>query len=505
VLRLPRVVLVFLSAVAVSCAAGPEQLTAGGRERVYIDADRIEYAEKTGEVSASGAVVVEYRGNGQVRLHADRIHGNLKDGEITASGDVLVEHGESRYRAKGVVYRVRSGDFIMDDVRVAGALEQEDGRRLVIYSVAKQIKREADVMYILRGEVTTCDRPKPHYALICDEFIVIPGRQLIMKGVSARLYGIKFPKVPKITHSLGDVGPRRSWFPMPGYSDRDGFYVSYNRALGDVGKHFKTEAQVRLTNFRGIRGTVRADYLGGGWGSYLKVMREETVRYDVKRKLFLSALPEWGVTASGEVPWWSELSYEGAVRTGEYKERPWNTKAVRHQLEVGVGYRDGDRARGVGRWGGLGVQESFYGTGDQYGDIALDLGAGMSFSRRLSGSLTYYHHVEHGATPFEFDDVDLPRELRGKLDAWVTDNWAVGCLARYDLRQSSVRDYTLSLTRRAHCLSWTVQYRNVGSEIGLRVDVNGLTNNLRMEGSPEAWLERTDSGSGASDGSTQAP
>ena len=76
-----------------------------------------------------------------------------------------------------------------------------------------------------------------------------------------------------------------------------------------------------------------------------------------------------------------------------------------------------------------------------------------------------------------FDKVNIETELQPTLEARLSRRWATGARGWLDLDESKLRDYRLRLSRRSHCLTWSLEYGFVGERIGLRVDINGLTGN----------------------------
>jgi len=121
------------------------------------------------------------------------------------------------------------------------------------------------------------------------------------------------------------------------------------------------------------------------------------------------------------------------------------------------------------------VTQSYYDDGDQFSDIKVEAGAGGRLAENVKGSLTLTHHFLGGQSPFEFDDVDIKTEAYGTLKLACGDWWGLSGDARYDLDASSLRDYSLWLSRRTQYLTWSLGYDFSSKNVGVRVDINGLT------------------------------
>jgi hypothetical protein len=443
---------------------------------VYVDADEVNYTHGTQWLSARGTVVIRVAGDQQVMLRANRVEGNLETGELAASEEVRVEHEEAIFEAQGAIYNLETGDFVLDQAN--GSTRLDRARSLVrIHAKGRHARREGEVIYIISGRLTTCDDERPHYAIHGDYIEVAPGKHVIIKGAQLQLFGLRLPKAPTIRLPLGK-GPRRSPFPRFGYSSRNGPFLADNRALGGRGTHFRTELAYYVTARRGVLGTVSSDYYGNGWGATLRAGYEEYLRDDVTDTLYLDTLPEFTLRAEGPLDTVEGLSYFGSGSTGYFRENPTSADAARHRFEAGLRYGELDRQAGEGLWAGLALRQSFYNTGDDFRDIEASFGAGRRWSHRWRGAFTLIGHATDGRTPFEFDDVDIPWELQGSARVGLTRNWYLGGIGRYDLERASLRDYTLTLTRRVHCLSFSLHYRHVGQDFGASIDVNGITNDL---------------------------
>jgi hypothetical protein len=172
------------------------------------------------------------------------------------------------------------------------------------------------------------------------------------------------------------------------------------------------------------------------------------------------------------------------VSAGRYRERQEDDPApaltdnrIAAWLEYSR-YRDQKRKLD-GMWWGAGALHNYYDDGDHFTDISVEAGCGGRIADGMKGSLTLTHHFLDGQSPFEFDDVDIKTEAYGSMRWDCTDSWAFSGDARYDLDESSLRDYALWISRRYQYLTWSLGYDFSAKNVRLRLDVNGLTGDTR--------------------------
>lgn len=443
---------------------------------MYVDADTVHYTNATQWLSADGNVLIQVKGDREATLHAERVEGNLDSGELAASQQVLIEHAGATFEAENAIYNLETGAFMLDEARGKARLEQAR-ETVFIHAQGRHARREGGVLYVISGRLTTCDKEHSHYAIHGEKIEIAPGKHVVIEGAQLQFLGLRLPRAPTIKLPLGE-GPRRSPFPRFGYSRRYGPFLADTRAIAGRGGHFRSELDYYLTTRRGVLGSLTTSYFGHGWSACVGGGYEEYLRDDVTDVLYLDTLPEFRLSAENSLAGLDDLTYFGSGSIGCFREEPTSARATRQRVEAGLRYGDAQRRALEGRWGELALRQSFYNTGDEFRDLEASVGVGRRWSHRFRGAVTLIGHVTEGRTPFEFDDVDIPIELRGNARVGVTRNWYVGALGRYDVERRELRDYTLTLTRRLHCLGFSLHYRNIGSDFGVSLDVNGVTNDL---------------------------
>ncbi len=345
----------------------------------------------------------------------------------------------------------------------------------------KRIYLQGTVLVLEDGMVSPCTREHPHVAfrvrrLEYDQ----TSRRVRLRGASLDLYGLRVPLLPSWTHRLGPRQSSRGVLPTIGYAKRDGLYVPYYFDFTHGSSDRLSDLSVRLTAKRGITFLGEQRVTRGRWTGRAWASRMEDVRDKLEANLVHDRLPELRLTGHQRGPE-QDQGWKLGVSLGNFFERDEAAGAPpevhRLRARLGLGYNWGGRAqaRREGRWASVWSTGAIYSQGESYTDTVLTLGTGRRFSPAFQGDLQYLHHFESGATPFQFDRVDLARELRPRMDWQMSPTWRLVSFGRYDTAQGRLRDYGLELSKRTHCLTWTGFYSFIGARLGLRVDLSGLT------------------------------
>ena len=179
---------------------------------VTVTADKLDYDRNTDVYTAVGHVKIEQEGT---RLEADKVILNNKTGEATAEGHVYLQdtgdviHADklkvNLNTSEGVITK---GDLFMkkDNFHLKGDLIE---------------RRSESVYHVEHGEFTTCDEDE--WFLKADDMDIDMDRYATGSGVSFNIKGMPMLYTPYFLFPVR----RQSGFliPVPGYSNRDGFFV----------------------------------------------------------------------------------------------------------------------------------------------------------------------------------------------------------------------------------------------------------------------------------------
>ncbi|MCS7254342.1 MAG: hypothetical protein RMK18_04600 [Armatimonadota bacterium] len=431
-------------------------------------------------------------------LRAWRIHWEPMGSTISAIGDVELNYGELSLRASQLQYDTKgnrvmapSGATVMirDKLVLKGesALYNLDERRGVVTSVkasygmlsfaARRASIVDDDAVFEDGKLTTCNKAHPHYELAAKRIQIARGEQVIIDGLSGRLYGFRLPKLPKQRFRFGGGGGDSLPF-MLYINSADGVYAGFNysRQLGgsisrqptmlscSMGLSAKEDWRGRLVLMKPWRyGEVR-----------LGIAHKDVISDELTRGLFLNILPEVGVSGTQEVKP-LRLSIYGDISYGRYTERYVNRVSSR-RLNIQLGLRDAARLNEHWRWNfDMLLRYSHY-KGDEFKLARLMMGMNGRIGNRVNGSIAFVHHIQSGRTPFEFDDIDIRTECRVGGYAWLVYNrWKLIYDLRYDASQRKMRNWGVGLVYRAHCIEWGIAYDLSRREFRVIVDLVGVT------------------------------
>ena len=106
-------------------------------------------------------------------------------------------------------------------------------------------------------------------------------------------------------------------------------------------------------------------------------------------------------------------------------------------------------------------------AGTRYLNRGFEIGYAGDLTRRVRGIFSYRASHLSGATPFRFDEVEIPRELRTTFDVQVTPRYIVPIDLRYDIDAQSLRDKTFGLLRSYKTFAYGLEYQFARREFNL--------------------------------------
>lgn len=369
---------------------------------------------------------------------------------------------------------------------------------------------------------TTCDAERMDYRITASEIRLTPDQRLRARRVRIYLGNLRLISLPSLAINVGRERERQTLIPRPGYDNQDGFFLASRYSLVDTAEQ-DVNLRFRLTSGNGIQGGLTASrtlagdareappYLpdadselrqeslllprvrrdicvfptGSQQQSLLSAFSGALVReraYDIDQNdLLVTRLPEIGVryvspqlciTREGEQPILG-AEYEARASWGNYKEYPDGKRAGRLDLRGVASTTLATFGRSTAlRFAGL-ARYSSYDTGESYKVIGGALDASRIFPGGSFASIRLLAHGTSGSTPFEFDDIDIKRELQA-AGKYVLGRNSYGILLDYDLDKHSLRDWEFSISRKLHCLEPGITWRNRFSQISITLRVLGL-------------------------------
>jgi hypothetical protein len=420
---------------------------------------------------ASGNARLSYQ---DFELHADEFTANRVTGDVEALGHLRLVQGERVLHGEVLDFNLRTGSGVL---RRARAVEQGviiTGEEIVL-SPAGIEAREA--------RLTTCDARDPHYALAARRITLTPAEPSELgqprSGTVSLSHGRLLYRdktvlpLPGYSVRVGDTG-RADGTPRPqvGITSDDGPYVSFGYTMGSEDTFAFGELSYRYTTSRGIRGYVRAYRLVGPAQVTLGYLRREdpsnrTIEPDDLEASLANVLvdrqPEYGVLVP-EYRIARKLSATASWLAGSYTEFDRDgqeelARSDRTSLSAVVRYGPYPVSPSVELSHALGWRRSDYSPGDRLTVRLLRHTAGLRFNHRLRLDLSYITRRETGESPFLFDGVGPNRELLSELTWVVNPAWRARLVHYYDLELNESRDMIVEAIRTAHCLEYTIGWR----------------------------------------------
>lgn len=467
--------------------------------RIVVDGEHLSYSfGQGGWVRLKGAVKLHVEGADVIgetlEVYCDEAEVDALHGSLRVPGEVRVISGMGLAVGEGLTLDTQTTEFSLDKL-CACLSDPETVPRRFVYVKGGKVGRQRDVLVVMRGQVTTCDRDHPHWSLGARELTLDPRTgDLQMSRLSLRFLGVRVPLLP---WAKADLSPKKKRWGVdlsttPGYSGREGLFVPYSWRMTPLDAPLNATVAFHVTTQQGVTGKA---FMSRSWGDTdldLRASRKEWMPDDITDQLELYRLPEFSVTRYvGGREGSRELRV--GLQAGRYRETLVGIgDDGNHSERLGEGVRADRLAttavytvgapalrEHVGRWYGFSGKWAEYDTGQDYGDLELFAGRGGRLSDSLSGYGTLRHHLVTGSTPFLFDEVDMRSELTLGAD-WQLDRlWRVRGTGRFDLDETEFRDYEVRINRQVHCLTWGAYYRGIGSQFGLTLDLTGFTGDTR--------------------------
>ena len=100
-------------------------------------------------------------------------------------GHPVFTEGNESFKAHEITYNFKSKKCKVKQITT------KEGEGYILGKVVK--KTEDDIFYLKKGDYTTCDAEKPHYAIRANKIKVIPGKKIITGPAYLTFFGIPTP------------------------------------------------------------------------------------------------------------------------------------------------------------------------------------------------------------------------------------------------------------------------------------------------------------------------
>lgn len=451
---------------------------------IRVTGEHQEFDFKLRAFRAEGDARIVY---GEIAVTADSVGGSFLTGAFEAEGEVVFTQGERIIRGQGLVYNYRSGIGSFSDARAS----------IEGFLVSSQELVSSPEGYILRNSrFTMCDQEPPHYYLSAAELRIQPGDSLHARKLRMVAFGNTLFSIPNYSLSLKDGERNGLRLPPVGVSGRYGAYIEHSF---DITSRYASDGRMtlRLSTMRFLQGNLTLSSVAG---TPLRLRAAYLEPHYAGRTddVLVSRLPEltWEFHRTGDpgfppharaplalsgeflnplLPMGSRrgIGVIAQAGLGYFMEKPSRQESTRADLRVLAWMSPVHLSQRTTVMPAAAARYSRYWTGDDYVSIGAQLAVARELGTNSYLSLTYLTHAVGGSTPFDFDPVEIEEEIAGKI-RFPIGGIVLDLGLRYDLREESVFDSQVSITKRLHCLEPKLTWRHRSREISLSLTLVDL-------------------------------
>ena len=457
---------------------------------ITVHGDQVEYNQELNTVAVHGQVRITARsdrpGAPTIGMTADEVEGDLNSGVLMAHGGIKLLSQQAALTGEKLRINVKSDEFVLEHgaTSVDVPSQQYPGTMVRGYLVGDQLCRRGDVVFVIEGRITTCDRERPHYSIGARKITYdFATHALRVERGNISLYGRKLTLPGTVRFTIDGSDSHSLYLPLPNFSSYDGLYFRYPDHWEWEGVPWQVDAYVQVgTALRlpcGVRVTNRDDH---GVFTASLTRRDEQV-WDLDRTSRVDRVPELRYVRHLQPTGKNGLSRLDAEVFAGYLHEHVNLEPGRSGAYAGVAGHYSpmprQRRKREGQWVAADLYQTFYDTGDSLTDLRLEAGTGWRLNERIGGALWAVHHESAGERPFRFDGVYAENEGFASLELQLAARHQLELYGHYDFDRGAMRDYGARYSYRTHCLTWRFGYSVARESLDIGLDLNGLTGDTK--------------------------
>ncbi|MCS6861133.1 MAG: hypothetical protein NZT92_12525 [Abditibacteriales bacterium] len=471
-------------------------MTSSAVKKVMLKADRFESGENYLRGSGNAHLTVEYQDENQnVDLYADTIL--VKERILEAQNNIRLTHRDDKGQTRELTGTALRYD--LDQRRGTLDNAQIVVEPLTFRSEQIQVQMRDKNLSMSSVLLTTCSRENPHFSLRARMIDVTLEEAANMHGVSLFWGKRKLFTFPRATFLMPGAAKeprrRRQLMPTPSLNNNDGLLLRLGYTLPltpeapGVRQGLFANVDVGYSTRRGFRGgpslvyrtTFAAPALSRnapptrekvGLFITLKAKEKDGIEDHFNSRLLVDRRPELEVRAQPFPLTMSRLRLlvDAVAAVGDYREFPSGVSSARQYLALNLD----TRAPGVTSpfYARLFAEKRDYDDRDMR-VLGLEVGVQGMIPRYAKGRLSYVTTNIHGSTPFEFDQILIPQELRADVDLRLNRHWMLPLDLRYDLDRQRFRNKRLGILRTLDCVAYGISYDSARQEIKLEFRLLG--------------------------------
>jgi lipopolysaccharide assembly outer membrane protein LptD (OstA) len=457
-------------------------------KKVTLDAQRSQIEQTYLRGSGNAHLNLEYQDEKQnVDLHADTILVDFEKRRLEAQNNVRLHYKDPKGQSRSITGAALRYDFeqqrgTLDSAQIA--VEQ-----LTFRGDQIEVQMRDDTIGVRSALLTLCQQPHPHFSLRAKEIKVTLQEEATVRGVSFFWGRRKLFTLPSYTFSLpgaSQAPKRRNHLPSPSYNSRDGLFLrsSYSFPLSVSPSQpiqgLFGNVDLGYSMRRGLRGGPSLMYRTslplpspGEKATVTLELKEkwrDGVHDHLDSRLLVDRRPELELRAHPFTVVPKRLVFEAIAAAGKYHEFPSGISSSREH----IAFEFDTRAPGSNSvvYGRLSAQKSWYSNSEMRA-VRLEVGLQGRVGRQAKGRISYQTTDIKGFTPFEFDEIQIPQEIRTTLDLRLDRNWIIPIDLRYDLDRNRFRDKQFGLVRTLDCVGYGLSYDAARKEVKLEFRLLG--------------------------------
>ena len=421
--------------------------------------DDLTYNQVTGEFSAKGAVKI-------VTMNYQKMTGDSRetdDGDATISGNLNDEEVSFPGKSRLLELNGDGKHITLDGYNTfyrygarTGTMEMAKGKVGHQYVSGKRFEFYPDKIIIYDGTTTKCNAENPDYHIAADKITIFPNDKMVMEKVKVYVKNKLLITRDRQIQSLDPNREPEEW-PRAGYSNGDGFWISYNTHR-DLLPHLYLWGRLFYSTKHGFRNRAELVHKIGcseykiAYGYYSDgddnwIMRSPAFMYTHDQRI-------------GHTPFHYRI--EGEV--GKWKRRQKNVpdiESTHRYFRLGL-YRDTLHLGSRWYWrAGTGYQM----TKETYDDsLQKGFDWNMWLLKEFDDKYAWYAGYEYSVVNkanslFSYNRNDVARSVKTGLSYRMTnhDRFIVGL--QYDEAKRSLRDVDYYWFHDMHCAQMVLRYR----------------------------------------------
>jgi len=405
-----------------------------------------------------------------------------------------------------VTLQAREIEIVGDTYRASGDVHLQVGKER-LSAASAEYNTATGAGRLQHATFTTCSNTRPDYHLTAREISLLPNHKLRAKGIALYVGNFKVLALPMIKIRAGRRSATRHVFPTPGFDQTDGVTLSQEFRVIDE-DNLRANADLRFTEKKGIQGQI---YSLIGLDGNISDLPGRYLTFDSLRSGVLELPPETDencASIAGPDPRAARLVGFG---TFALRQRTYNINntglMVDRRPELGLSYRANQiyltksrldprleiYPQATTSWGlfreSPGLESSTsrttagvlaaanilplgpnttlqpifaydwsgYGVPSDYRVASTGFDAGHLWRNGSIGSIRYIQRHESGQTPFQFDRVQINRELQTAMQVGF-GGYVAGLVIGYNFDTGSVYDWEAMYGWRSDCLGTSIRY-----------------------------------------------